>query len=155
MNLALFGFVIQVGPGGLSLGLAMKASPLRILGMGLSSLVGALVGRYLLLLPFAIAIGDRFSGNPPESYLLSLLMGTGTGIGVGLALAFGSDKRAEIDRFVLMGGLGFGIGMLVTTPFYYDPLLQFWLGYMLAGAIGGGVLGAAVGRNPQMRFSHE
>ena len=144
--LALSGFVVQAAPGGIALGLAMKKNWRETIMLGVFSTIGFLIGKYILILPFALLIGDRFSGNPPESYFVGLLVGGLTGAGAGAAIALGSYGKVAVKSLAIAGGLGFGIGMLVTTPLYYGLTPQHWLGHMLTGLIGGTTLGAAIGK---------
>ncbi|KTB47691.1 hypothetical protein [Dehalogenimonas alkenigignens] len=153
--LTLFGFAAQAGVGGLALAMALGVNPPRALKMVLFCIFGFLAARYLLLLPLFFVIGDRFSGNPPESYVLNLLLGFISGVGAGIGIWLSSGLRRSVGLLILSGGIGFGFGLLITTPLYYGLSPQHWLGYTVAGTIGGGVLGAAMGSMQTAAVGHE
>jgi hypothetical protein len=141
------GFVVQAAPGGLALGWAMNATFSKTLYFSFLSVAGFAVGRYVLLLPFGLLFGERYSGDPPGSYLFGLLLGGISGVGLGLIIGLGSEFNQRLKVLVMAGGLGFGLGMMVTTPFYYGLSAQQWLGYMIGGIIGGGIFGPALGNS--------
>ncbi len=149
------GFLAQAAIGGFALGFALRASWHKTLTLALHVTLGFLGGRFLLILPFAIVMGDHFGGNPPESYFVNLLLGGVSGVGAGVGISLGSGIKRGMFKLIIAGGIGFGLGMLLTTLLYFGLTPRHWLGYMIAGIIGGGVLGAAVGSVYQVRFTDE
>lgn len=151
----LAGFIAQAAVGVLALGFALKATREKRLAMALYGTMGFLTGRYFLIVPFAIAIGEGYGGNPPESYIINFLFGAMSGIGVAAGISLGSGTKGATRYLILAAVIGFGLGMTITTPLYFGLTPQHWLGYMIAGTIGGGVLGAVLGSVQQAVTIHE